>query len=538
MTQKLLLGDEAVGQAAIDAGISGAFSYPGTPSTEIFEYIQRLASSKGVAAKWSGNEKVAYEEALGMSYIGKRSIVSMKCVGLNVAADPFMCSALANINGGLVVVVADDPGMHSSQNEQDSRHYAHFAKIPCFEPGDEQECYDMTREAFRLSEKYHVPVMVRLVTRLAHSRAKVEPRSARNTRQDLLFKKDFAQWTLLPVNARKQFEKLIRKHEELREYSDSSPWNRTFKAVKSKKGIICAGVGLGYLKDAFAFCDKEAPYLAIGCYPLPIKKISDFLKGKQEILVIEDGYPYIEDYLLGCAGKGPVIIGRKTGALPSTGELDPDSVIEAVSSLLKTKKIFPKEKHVNIPKRPPSLCPGCPHIDTYKALNEARKDKEPCVVFSDIGCYTLGALPPHSAIDTCVEMGASIGMAKGASDGGLKYAVAVLGDSTFEHSGIVPLLGAAVANTPITVLILDNLTVGMTGTQTTLAQGDRILELVRGLGIDKEHIRLLNPIPKNHEENAGIISQELDFAGLSVIISRRECVQSTRRKLKSSKDSN
>ena len=529
---ELLLGDEAVARAAIDSGIGGAFSYPGTPATEIFEYLERWACRHGgFSAKWSGNEKVAYEEALGMSYVGKRAIVSMKSVGLNVAADPFMSSALTGANGGLVVAVADDPGMHSSQNEQDARYYADFARIPCLEPSDQQECYDMTREAFELSEKHHIPILVRLVTRLAHSRSMVHLKPQTPPRSELCLVKEPKEWILMPSNARPQFAKLLGKRNLFQEYSETSPWNIACDKKSGGKGVLCSGTGYNYLREAFSVLGKELPYVKIGFYPLPPKKLTAFMKEKDEILVLEDGYPYIEEHLLGLIGHGPKIKGRKDGTLSETGELNPDHAARALQILLgEASSELKTPASANLPNRPPSLCPGCSHIDTYKALNEAVAALRPCVVFSDIGCYTLGALEPYKAIHSCVEMGASIGMARGAAEGGLKHAVAVIGDSTFEHSGLSALLGASVHDAPMTVIILDNGTVAMTGAQQTLVNDEELVRLVKGLGVPEQHIRTILPLPKNHEENVRIIADELDHRGLSVILARRECVQAVKKK--------
>lgn len=314
---ELLLGDEAVAAAAVDANITAAFSYPGTPATEIFESIQAFAPE--VWASWSSNEKVAYEEALGVSYMGKRVLVSMKHVGLNVASDPFMSSALTGVNGGLVLVVADDPGMHSSQNEQDSRFYADFAKIPCFEPSNQQECYDMTREAFRFSERFQLPVMVRLVTRLAHSRANVS-RQPRDEAHQLPLP-DRSDWTLIPSNARRRFHHLLGLQQEINDAVTNSPFN-TLK-LAGKRGIICTSTGLNYIHEALG-ADPTDSLLRIGVYPLPEDLIRRLVGHCDEIIVIEEGYPYIEQRIKGLFGvPGKSIKGKLDGTLPLEGELLP-----------------------------------------------------------------------------------------------------------------------------------------------------------------------------------------------------------------------
>ena len=296
---RLLLGDEAIALAGLDAGISGAFGYPGTPSTEIFETIQ--AWGDRVWAQWSANEKVAYEEALGMSYVGKRALVTMKHVGLNVAADPFMSSALTGVQGGLVLVVADDPGMHSSQNEQDSRFYADFAKIPCFEPGNQQECYDMTREAFRVSERFEVPVMVRIVTRLAHSRSRVQPWAddERGHRAKPVVLPDPNDWTLVPFNARRRYHRLLSIQKDLEQLSEESVYNRL--VLSGKRGILSAGIATNYVREALRG-DAFDSTLHIGTYPLAVDLTRLFVEHCDEILVFEDGYPLIEQRLQGLLG--------------------------------------------------------------------------------------------------------------------------------------------------------------------------------------------------------------------------------------------
>ncbi|MFH2204764.1 MAG: thiamine pyrophosphate-dependent enzyme [Elusimicrobiota bacterium] len=521
----------------MDAGIKGAYAYPGTPSTEIMEYLVSAAQADGAFhARWSANEKVAFEEALGMSLIGRRAIVCMKHVGLNVAADPFMNSALTGAGGGLVVVVADDPGMHSSQNEQDSRYYAEFAKIPCFEPADQQECYDMTREAFALSEMCQTPVMVRIVTRIAHARSPIETHAPETPSGDAL--EDFRsnrelsrRWTLLPANARRQFIKLLERQTELESYSHDSNFN-VETGGGGKLGVLCSGVGAAYATEALALAKLDLPSLKLGVYPISRKKLKSFIGRLDEVLVVEDGYPFIEERLLGWIGAGPRIRGRLDGTLPRTGEMDTNKALRALAAL--TGKPAPAEARAvsGLPPRPPALCAGCPHTDTFRALNEAVAGKKPANVFSDIGCYALGVLPPHQAINSCVEMGASLGMAKGASEGGLTYSVAVLGESTFAHSGLASLRGAAIENTPMTLIILDNGTVAMTGGQESAATGEALVSMVKGLGADPRHVRLIDPLPRSHAENVKIIREELEHRGLSVIISQRECVQTARKSKK------
>ncbi len=520
MKTELLLGDEAVGLAALHAGIAGAFSYPGTPATEIFEFIaDRTKENRAVSAMWSANEKVAYEEALGMSYAGKRAVVSMKHVGLNVAADPFVSSGLTGVNGGLVVVVADDPGMHSSQNEQDSRYLGDFAKIPVLEPGNQQECYDLTREAFDLSERMGLPVMLRMVTRLAHSRAVVTVSDAAGEIPETKPLPDKNDWTLVPANARRRFRRLLDMQPALQEYSQQSPINQL--RLAGKRGIIASGIAHNYVREALGD-DHGDSLLKIGTYPLPTNLIRDLVSHCEEIVVVEEGYPFIESRLNGLLGlPGKLVRGKLEGSLPASGELTPDLVAAAFGK----PAAVPQGAVGDLPGRPPSLCKGCPHTDTFKAMLDATKSYERAVLFSDIGCYTLGCMPPFEAVHSCVDMGASISMAHGAAQAGLHPVLCTIGDSTFTHSGMTGLIGAVKSDADMTVFLLDNATVAMTGGQATLAAGEELVELLKGLGVDQNHLQLIEPLAKYHEQNVAMISAELDHAGLSVIVARRPCIQ-------------
>ena len=521
----LLLGDEAVALAAVHAGISGAYSYPGTPASEIFEYVEKLADRFGIHAAWAANEKVAYEEALGMSFAGKRALVSMKHVGLNVAADPFVNSAISGVNGGLVLAVADDPGMHSSQNEQDSRYYANFARIPCLEPSNQQEAYDMTREAFELSERLGLPVMVRLTTRLAHSRADVvvgESRGQNSLKKPL----DVSAWTLLPSNARVQYRRLVEKQPSLLQASESSPYNTVDLSGRDRSlGVIASGIAYNYFMEAVGGTSPY-PYVKVGMYPLPLSAIRRLYETVERMMVIEEGYPFIEELMSGVVGCGKPILGKLSGALPCTGELNPELVAGALGIEWETNEFAPFEP---LAPRPPALCKGCPHADTFRAIKEAISIYEQPTVFSDIGCYTLSFYPPFQVIETCIDMGASIGMAAGAAHAGMFPVLCAIGDSTFCHSGMTPLIGAAKENVNIKVFILDNGTVAMTGTQETMATGERLVELVVGLGVPREHVRIFVPLPKNHKENVGLIREEIEYKGLSVLISQRPCIHLKRR---------
>jgi len=526
MSTELLLGDEAVGLAALDAGIGGVFSYPGTPATEIFEFIEaRTRGSNAVAASWSANEKVAYEEALGMSLAGRRALVSMKHVGLNVAADPFINSALTGARAGLVLAVADDPGMHSSQNEQDSRIYGAFAQVPVMEPAGQQEAYDMTRAAFELSERLHLPVLVRLVTRLAHSRSAVRPSPpARPPPLDQTI--DWRQWTLLPVNARRRYRHLLELQPAIREASEKSPYNRLERA--GPRGIIACGIGYNYVREALGPSSNYS-ILKISTYPVPTGLVRRLVDHCGEILVVEEGFPYVETLLIGLLGvPGKIIRGKRSDAIPLDGELTVDRVRAALG--MQAPSI---EAPLELPNRPPRLCDGCPHCDSFKAILAAIDGHEQPILMSDIGCYTLGALPPYNAVHTCVDMGASISMGHGAAKAGAHPVICTIGDSTFIHSGMTGLIGAARDNANMTVVILDNATVGMTGQQETIVTGDRLVELVKALGVDPSHVFRIEPVPKNHDANAELLRREIAHRGLSVIVACRPCVQLRGRRTRS-----
>ena len=517
MKKLLLLGDEAVGQGALDAGLSGAYGYPGTPSTEIVEYIQRNpeARERDVHRTWSANEKTAMEEALGMSYAGKRTIVTMKHVGLNVAADAYMNSALTGANGGVIVAVADDPSMHSSQNEQDSRFYAKFALMPAFEPSDQQEAYDMPKLAYEISEKYNLPVMLRLTTRLAHSRAGVvRSKILEENKMHLPENKD--QFMLLPSFARKKYKHLLSIQKDLEMESENSPFNKYIEGSDKSVGIIACGLAYNYLLENYDECNY--PILKIGQYPLPRKQIEKIFDECDEILILEEGMPLVEEMLKGFLGN-PKIHGRLDGTLDRDGELNPKKVRKALG--------LPELESKDIPEvvagRPPALCLGCPHTDSYKALTEALKEYGKGHVFSDIGCYTLGYLSPHNAIDTCVDMGASITMAIGAADAGFFPAVATIGDSTFGHSGITGLLDAVTQKANVVIVILDNDITAMTGMQDSQVNG-RIEQICEGLGVEKEHIKVINPLSAYHENNVKVFKEEIAYNGVSVVIPRRPCI--------------
>ncbi len=526
MPHRILLGDEAVALGAIHAGLTSAYAYPGTPSTEILEFLLDHQKRHGHPhAAWSANEKTAYEEALGAVFAGRRAMVSMKHVGLNVAADAFVNSALLGIQAGFVVTVADDPGMHSSQNEQDSRFYADFARVPCLEPADQQEAYDMTREAFDRSEAFGVPVMLRLVTRLAHSRTGVEtgePRGENALRKTA----DPASWILLPANARRRWVSLLDRQHEFTAWSEDCRWNTlTLNPSRRELGVITCGIARNYYRENLDDLGWLPSHLHIGAYPLPVALIRRLAEHCERILVLEDGQPLVERQLRGLIPGGKPVSGRMSGELPATGELTPDNVRAALGIAPHAAVTFDPGA---LPARPPQLCQGCPHGHAFHALQQALAGSDTHMVTSDIGCYTLGALPPWRAIESCVCMGASIGMAKGAAEAGFRPVVAVIGDSTFLHSGMPSLLDAAAHDTPMTVIILDNEATAMTGGQDPLVPSSRLYEVVLGLGVKPAHLHVVDAHPRKVDANAAVLGRELAHPGLSVIIAVRECIETAK----------
>ena len=525
----LLLGDEAIAQGAIDAGLSGVYAYPGTPSTEVTEYIQlheaKRTTAEPIFCRWATNEKTAMEGALGMSYMGKRALVCMKHVGMNVCADAFMNAAITGVNGGLVVLAADDPSMHSSQNEQDSRFYAKFAMIPCFEPSNQQEAYEMTRHAFALSEELRTPILLRVTTRMAHSRAVVETTDELPRQNKLSLPENVQHFILLPAFAKKNYAELVAAQPVFTAKSEESPYNTYTRGNNPKRAIVATGIAYNYLMEQG---EPDCTVLKITQYPLPVRLIEQMVAdGAKEVLVMEEGQPVVEELLRGMVPSTVAVKGRLTGDLPRMGELTPDAVRKALG----LEPLPVREADNLVVSRPPALCQGCGHRDMYAALNEVAREYPSPRIFGDIGCYTLGALSPFHAIHACVEMGASVTMAKGAADAGQHPSIAVIGDSTFTHSGMIGLLDCVNSNANVVVLISDNLTTGMTGGQDSAGTG-RLEQICTGLGVAPEHVRVVVPLPKNMDEIKQVLREEINYAGTSVVIARRECIQTLKRHLK------
>lgn len=510
-------GNEAVARGAYEAGVRLAASYPGTPSTEILETL--AARFRSVYSQWSPNEKVAYEVAIGASIGGARALVTMKHVGLNVAADPFMTFAYTGVNGGLVVVSADDPEMHSSQNEQDNRFFARFAQVPMLEPSDSQESKDMVLTAFELSETFDTPVMLRMSTRISHSKGIVEL-SEHNSGPDKKFVKDPAKYVMIPANARKRHVVVAERLGKLRQYTEKTPLNFV-EENGSKIGIISGGVAYQYAKEVA----PEFDYLKLGMsYPLPLKKIAEFIRNHDRVIVVEELEPFYEDQI---KAAGFPVEGKKY--FGNLGELSPYRVAQGLkeAGVIDKIKAVAIEPEPDMFPRPPVLCPGCPHRGAFMALKKLK-----VAVTGDIGCYTLGVLQPLNALDTCICMGASIGSAIGMEKvkGSKKGTVAVIGDSTFLHSGVTGLMDAVYNNSNATIIILDNRATAMTGGQqhpgTGLTlMGDKAHEidiktLVAALGV--KNFREADA----YDYNAMLktIKEEMAKSGPSVILTRRPCV--------------
>ena len=513
--KKLMTGDEAIARGAYEAGVSYASAYPGTPSTEILE---NLSTYPEIYAEWAPNEKVALESAIGASIAGQRSIMSMKHVGMNVAADPMFTWAYMGVNAGNVIVTADEPGMFSSQNEQDNRNYAKSAKLAMLEPSDSQECIDMVKAAYDLSEQYDTPFIIRMTTRVCHSKSIVEL-SERKEAEPKEWTKNPAKYVCLPAMARKMKVRLIERMKRLAEYSESCPFNRT-EMGETSVGVIASGICYYYAKEVFG---ENASYLKLGfTHPLPANLIRDFCGKVDKVYILEENDPYIEEFVrqqgIDCIGKD---------LFPLTGEMTPDVIRACVTGEAPKTIDFDRSKLIG---RAPTFCAGCPHRGLFYRLGK-RKD---IMISGDIGCYTLAAGKPYSAMDSTVCMGASISIGHGAqkafnAEGVNRRVVTVLGDSTFFHTGINSLINTVYNKSNTVNIILDNRITGMTGHQDNpgtgyTAKGEettliRIEDLVRAIGV--KHVFVINP--NNLKEVDDTLDRCLALEEPSVIITRWPC---------------
>lgn len=546
--KQLLMGNEAIARGAVEAGVKVAAAYPGTPSSEVFETLARLAAKHGFYAEWSVNEKVALEVASGAAYAGARAIVSMKQMGLNVASDPLMCLAYIGVKGGLVVVVADDPGPHSSQTEQDTRKFAAFAKLPVFDPATPQEAKDMVKAAFELSEKFALPVFLRPTTRTCHVCQDVTLDEVVPLKREYQFVKD-PRWVIFPSLSYKNHILLNKKQAEIAEYFNLSPFNRV--SLTDRIGIAASGVAYNYVMEACESLGINPSIFKVGTpYPLPPKPAQQFLEHCQQVLVIEEQEPVLEEQLIKLAWQHNLpaaISGKHDGFVAREGELNVDRVkailldyfkrevkdfaaqdrttgIESGSALTGSPAVPP------LPLRTPILCAGCPHRASFFAFKEVGR-KMNAVFTGDIGCYTLGSMPPLDMLDTCLCMGAGITQASGMShvEPGRKH-VAFIGDSTFFHTGIPGLINAVYNRANIVVVVLDNRTTAMTGHQphpgidrTAMGVNEKVLdigEISRACGVD--FVKEVDPY--DLEATKQVAREALEFDGPAVVITKRECV--------------
>jgi len=518
---KLLSGNEAIARGAYEAGVGVAAAYPGTPSTEVLETLASFKDDK-IWCEWAPNEKVALEVAIGASLTGVRSMVAMKHVGLNVAADPLMTSSYIGCEGGLVIVVADDPGMHSSQNEQDTRNYARFAKVPLLEPSDSQEAKDFTMFAFELSEKFKTPVILRSTTRISHCRSPVRLLEREKTPRVAKFEKNPQRYVPVPSFGRKMREKLEERLAKLREYASRCPYNKIIKRGDDL-GIITSGISFQYVMEEF----PQASILKLGLsFPFPDRLIKDFASSCRKIVVVEELDDFLEEHIrsLGINAKGREYFS-------GIGELNPDKIAMGRYKMENSTTDKIEDTDIDsfissLPARPPVFCPGCPHRGLFYALS-----KIDCVVTGDIGCYSLGVFPPYERMDTIICMGGGITVAQGMDRAGFKDKplIGVVGDSTFFHSGITGLLETSYNKGISTIIIVDNRVTAMTGHQDHPGTGKTLMgeetfcaypeDFARACGI--KNVRVIDPL--DLDETLKVIKEEVKKEAPSVIISRRAC---------------
>ncbi len=523
----LLLGNEAIARGAIEAGIQVACAYPGTPSTEILESLIPYAKMLDIHVEWSVNEKVALEVAIGASYAKARALVAMKHVGLNVASDALMTLTYTGVEGGLVIVSADDPNAHSSQNEQDNRIFARFAKAVCIEPYDVQSCKDYTKKSFELSEKFKIPVVLRTTTRVSHAKGSVELGEIEKIKRKYEFLKDVKRYVVVPKHTRILHKKLNKKLKEIEEYASKSEFNEV--VLDGKLGIITSGVSRTYVKEAVKDLDNIS-ILEIGfSNPLPRKLIEDFITYVDKVLVVEELEPYLEDSVKKIAHENGIWLEvHGKDILPRELEFTPEIVKRAVYKFV--KKDYKQENlkvdiNIPVPERPPVLCAGCPHRALFYAIKKVTKKK---VHTGDIGCYTLGLA--YKTIDTCLCMGASVTLAQGFYHVGIEEKpVAIVGDSTFIHAGITGLINASYNKANIVIIVLDNRTVAMTGLQPTPATGiNAVGEKTWELDLERlakvcgaTYVKTVSPF--NLKETIKTLEEALNHDGLAVVISKEPC---------------
>jgi indolepyruvate ferredoxin oxidoreductase alpha subunit len=534
LVAEYLLGNVAIAKGLLEAGVGLVAGYPGTPSSEIIEAVVDLRGDHPLHVEWSVNEKVALEVAIGASWTGARSAVTMKHVGLNVAADPFMTLAYLGVGAGLVVISADDPFCHSSQNEQDSRRYAQFASLPCLDPADPQEAREMAIYGFHFSERFNLPVLLRPTTRVSHARADVEAGHHKPGEGDRGFVKDHARRVALPMHVRPLHTELIKKQSSVEEALEKAPWNSL--RLRGEHGVIAAGIAGLYVEEAIQDLDLDLSLLKVGTYPPSRRLIGRLLDHVERVLVVEELDPVLQETVERTAFKNraEVEVLGKEDLIPLEGELDPLTVRNAIARMegLPVKPAPPVEAVTILPPRPPVLCPGCSHRGTYYAMRKAFGKH--ATYPSDIGCYTMAV--NMGTVDSCLCMGASIGVGSGIRFGGEGGPICCsLGDSTFLHGGMTGLLNAAYNHAHITVAIMDNATTAMTGHQPHPGTGITatgvetvtapLEDLARALGAGM--VETVDPY--NLEQTIAGFKRARDFPGLSVVIARQSCVILSRR---------
>ena len=526
------MGNEAIAFGAIKAGVNVVAGYPGTPSTEVLETVAKN-NPGDIYVEWSVNEKVAMEVAAGAAYAGARTLVTMKQVGLNVASDPLMSLSYIGVKGGMVVLVADDPGPFSSQTEQDTRHFAKFANLPMFDPTSPEEAFEMIQSAFELSEEVQLPVFMRPTTRVCHACSTVDVPEERTRHKAEGFKKD-PRWVIFPSLSYKNHIKIEGLQSKISDLYSSLKYNTV--TGSGTKGIAASGIAYSYVMDVLSELNIDLKVFKVGNpYPLPNKLADDFIKGIDEVLVIEELDPVIEEELLekasGNFGK-PLILGKKTGNLPCAGEYSHELVKSAIMKFIGLSPVNLENEadRPSLPVRPPVLCAGCPHRGSFYAVKIAMKNRKAAFT-GDIGCYTLGNAKPLDMVDTCLCMGAGITIAQG-----LQHVepdtrqIAFIGDSTFFHTGIPGVINAVYNNVDITIVILDNSTTAMTGHQPhpgtgktmmgSISEKIDIFNLVKACGV--KHVVKANPF--NLKEAVPVIDEAVSFKGPSVIIFEAPCI--------------
>ncbi|MDD3454234.1 MAG: indolepyruvate ferredoxin oxidoreductase subunit alpha [Methanothermobacter sp.] len=528
-----LLGNEAAARAAIESGVAVASTYPGTPSSEIGDVLSRIASKAGLYFEFSTNEKVAVEVAAAAAASGVRSFTFMKHVGLNVASDSLISIAYTGVEAGMVILSADDPSMFSSQNEQDNRHYASFANIPLLEPSNPQEILDFTKYAFNLSEKFKIPVLVRTTTRVSHMRSRVKVGEIKKMRKKGQFKKNPKRFVLVPSTARTMHKQLIKKTDKISKIVNKSQYNQIHHKTDSKYGIITSGGAFNYAHDLIN--EKELPIsiLKLGfTYPFPHRIVSKFLEDLQKVFIIEEVDPIIEKNVLSIIGQENLEVdvhGKLDGTFPRIYEYNQDIIEASIGKQIPLKIERKKPLKPHLPERPPTFCPGCPHRATYYSINKALEKLETDAIFStDIGCYTLGIESPYNTADYLLSMGSSIGAACGFSKATRQKIVSFIGDSTFFHAGIPPLLNAVHNKHDFLIVILDNRTTAMTGGQPhpglpfdgmgSEAPAIPIENIVEALGIK---FKVINPM--NIKKSIKTFKDALTKDSLNIVIARYPC---------------